>query len=524
MIRRDGTMVAGLRKLGKERSGSAILMLALMTPVVMMLLSIGVDYARALAMRQKLQIAADAATLAVAKRSALDASATASELKAFGAEFLSAQIDGDYNILTFEVDPETSSVALALSGTISGLLTRFFKVDNLDYSVASSAQYGRVTVEVALVLDTSRSISDEELQDVKTAANALVDELLPTEPSALNTQTLISIVPFAGAVRLPVSERGQWWIDGNDGGASNHFDHINPVFHSDVGEPNPWRPTRMELFDQVTDHEWGGCLEHPKSPADVEDIEPKSYDPETWFLPYFAFDIPDLGAKGKAKKKKSDHNDWLDDNVGVCAPPPTDDDFLANVDATCKYGSPQNKVSSNGRIGTREGEALQLGPNYYCSVAPMQPLTNDRTALDSTINALVNDHVNVTDLTMGVMWGWRALSPGAPLEQSDGDPSDQRLKFMIVMSDGANAAPHADGKNYGGWGFPSDGRLDPLLTPGSSSDEVNGAMDEHTAQACENAKRYGITMVTVNFGTNEDGIDLLGNCASQPEYFFEGRG
>ena len=498
----------------RDRKGSAILMLALALPVIVMVLSLGVDYARTLVARQKLQNAADTTTLAVVKRSILDGGLGEEDLAAFGRDYLAAQFDGVYRIDGFDIDPSVVTAELSLTGSVSGLFTRIFKTDILDYKVNSAATIGRTAIEVALVLDTSRSISDAELSALKASAMKLVDEIIPPS-SAGSAQTTVSLVPFAGMVRLPVSERGEWWIDAYGGGAPHHFDHINTILYAVGAKPRFWRPTRGELFDQVTDHEWQGCLEHPPHPNDVNDVEPVRWDPATWFLPYFAFDVLDL----PANSKKQAWNDWLDDDAGGCFTPPDDSDFDANFDTTCKYGSPGRTVRSNGRKGVIKGEKIELGPNYYCTVSPLLPLTSDREALAKAIDGMGNDHVNITDLTIGLMWGWRALSPDPPLAQSPGHPSKERLKFIVLMSDGANAAAQGRGKQYGGWGMPGDGRLGPSIDSGSDDKDIAAVMDGRTLEACANAKRYGITIMSVNFGENTTGSGVLQQCASSGLYY-----
>ena len=509
-------------KLIHDRSGVGVVMLAIVLPVLIMSFSIAVDSLQALVFRQKLQTAVDATTLAVAKRSALDAGLSAEDLETFGLEFLASQFQHRYTVDDFDIDTGEASAHIQATGNVTGLFTKIFGVDTLDYVVNATAQYARKKIEIALALDNSRSINDSELAALRQAAKSLIDEVLPASSSADNTQTSISVVPFAGMVRLPASETGNWWIDLYDGSAPNHFDHISTTNYLDAfGTARSWRPTRGELFDQIDDRQWGGCVEHRIRPLDIQDDPPVRSDPDTWFLPYFSFDVPDSFNSKPVEQKDSAANNYLDDDVGSCSPVPSSNNFMANVDSTCKYGEPGSTVSTNGGYADLNGDRLVRGPNFHCTVAAMQPLTNDRTALWRTLDDMTNDNVNVTDITAGLMWSWRALSPGAPLEQSTTHAAEDSLKFIVLMSDGANAGRPAETRSYGGWGYPGDGRLSSSLDHDSKAAEIGAEMDQRTADACDNVKADGITIVAVNFGQNPDGTALLGKCASDPKLFFE---
>ena len=506
----------------RDCKGVAVVILAIVLPVLMMTFALAIDGMQAIVLRQKLQTAADATTLAVAKRSALDDQLSANELKAYGVEFLAAQFGGAYQIVSFDVSPADASAKLQLTGTSKALFPKVFDVLALDYTVNSAAAFERVKFEIALVLDNSRSINDAELNGVKSAARELVAELIPTGSSGGNTQSMIAVIPFSGLVRLPESERDQWWIDLDDGSAPNHFDHISAIsFLDSRGRTRIWRPTRGELFDQIDDHEWDGCVEHRAYPNNVRDIPATVHNPTTWYLPYFAFDIPDVIDSQLADEKDTAANDWIDDDGGACGFPSPENDFYANVGSTCKYGTPGNPVRSNGKMAIHEGDSFPRGPNYQCTISAMQPLTADRDLLDSAIDAMHNNHINVTDLSIGLIWGWHALTPAAPLEQSTEPVSDNVRKILILMSDGASAAPQSTTKNYGAWGFPGDGRIAPHIDHDSEKEDIRNALNERTLEACGNAKDDGIEVVTINYGESTVGTEVLRQCASKDDYFFE---
>lgn len=492
-----------------DREGAGVLLLALMLPVMMMASSLAVDLGSAYFGRQKLQTAADATSLAIAKRSALNASLPVSELDAFGRAFLATQLDGiDYAVENLDIDTIDASAHIELSGRAKGVLTNFFDQELVTYNVDSQAAYGRLAIEVALVLDNTRSISNSELAGIKEAGNLLIDGLSAGVEQYQNSAMKVAVLPFTGGIRLPPSEQNAWWLD-RAGSATHHFDHIQPYIARDTsGNSSVWRPTRFELFDMIDGVEWAGCVENRPYPNDVRDTPPNSADPDSLFVPYFAFDLPDGNSR----------NNWIDDDPASCGSAPNS--LFDNIEHTCKYGDPARPGAYNGRTGYGN-ENIPWGPNLYCTTPEILPLTNNLDDVRDKLAEMINDHVAVTDLTVGIAWGWRALSPEEPLTQGADNENGSVRKVMVVMTDGENWSTANEGFNYGAWGFPGDGRLSSTINHASSSQSIKRVMNTRTIEVCDNAKAAGIEIIAINFGGGSGGRAIMSDCASSTSMFFD---
>jgi Flp pilus assembly protein TadG len=131
-------------------------------------------------------------------------------------------------------------------------------------------------------------------------------------------------------------------------------------------------------------------------------------------------------------------------------------------------------------------------------------LTTNEATLDSAIDALSAS--GWTYIASGLTWGWRMVSPDAPLSQGISyedmtKPKTRTKKFVILMTDGENTRA-------------------PSYPAHDSSD--NTLANTLTADICTNIKDMKITVFTVAFTvTDPTTLDMLRTCASQPKYAFD---
>ena len=130
-------------------------------------------------------------------------------------------------------------------------------------------------------------------------------------------------------------------------------------------------------------------------------------------------------------------------------------------------------------------------PLFGCP-AQMMPLGYNWAAMNTLIDSMVAD--GETNLTMGLVWGWQALTAGAPLNPPAPAPGTQ--KIMIFLTDGLNTANR--------WN-------NVLLGSGTAAN-----IDARTQLVCNNIKGSGITVYTIQVDTGGDSppSPLLQNCAS----------
>ena len=171
---------------------------------------------------------------------------------------------------------------------------------------------------------------------------------------------------------------------------------------------------------------------------------------------------------------------------------------------TCKYTNASRHRSSFD---------MWHGPNFYCTTTAVTPLTNDINQLINRIGAMTA--TGYTNITSGLMWGWRVLSPGAPFTESATTANSNTQQIVILLTDGRNEILGRDNhnsSNYYAWGFSAKNRLG---TTSNSSNALNAAMNTKLQQACNNIENQtDIWVFTVGYRLNDATTQgLLNNCA-----------
>ena len=115
--------------------------------------------------------------------------------------------------------------------------------------------------------------------------------------------------------------------------------------------------------------------------------------------------------------------------------------------------------------------------------------TTGFTNLNSKIDAM--NPAGNTNVTIGLVWGWHALTKSEPLTEAS-DPAPDKDKVIVVLTDGDNTQNR--------W-----------TTSGSS-------IDARTALACANAKAENIKIYTVRVIDGD--ANLLRNCATKPNMYY----
>ena len=124
------------------------------------------------------------------------------------------------------------------------------------------------------------------------------------------------------------------------------------------------------------------------------------------------------------------------------------------------------------------------------SLAKTLPLTGDWTALESMVDGMTPS--GMTNVTIGMMWGWHALTQSEPFTQAQ--PVKKEVeKVLILLTDGLNT---------------------------QNRFTTNAAqIDARTAAVCDNVKKAKIRVFTVR--VIEGNLNLLQACASAPNMFYD---
>ncbi len=475
-----------VRRFRRDRSGAVAMLFGLTLIPVIAFSGYAIDYSNAYRVRAKLQNALDSAALAVGRE--VDAGTNSNAARQVGRDVLAANLGNDF--------PSDYSANFEINGT---LVTATADVDvptyllgvighnKWDIGITSIVNVSSGTIEVALVLDNSGSMSGTKIADLRDAAKELTEILFEARRDTSGVS--IGLVPFAGAVNVGTQNANATWMD-TAGQSSIHFENL--------AQNNR---TRLQLFNEIRNASWGGCVEVRPSPHDVDDSAPTGGD--SLFVHYFAPDEPDQRDSGRQNYT----NNYLDDDGGDCGTPPDDETQVQRQEKTCKY----NNVNANLDSGR--------GPNYRCTSRPIMPLSENEGEIVAAIEGMQAS--GMTNIHDALMWGWRVLSPGEPFTEGRSEDDAANRKFMVVMTDGRNTHTgrnHQNRSAFSAYGFSKHGRL---RSPTSSTTNLRNAMNDKTETSCTNAKADDITIYTIAVEvTDDDTIELMRRCASGEDRAF----
>lgn len=161
------------------------------------------------------------------------------------------------------------------------------------------------------------------------------------------------------------------------------------------------------------------------------------------------------------------------------------------------------------------------GPNRGCPETEILPLTAERPTVDAQIDALNAAGGSGTQTLVGLVWGWRVVSPEwrglwggdtpGSLPLGYGEP--RMRKAVVFLTDGlTNFSP----SGYTAYGFLDEGRLG--TTNKADADDI---LNVRLAAICGAMKAAGIELYTIMFQLNDPDLEnLYRTCATSPSHFF----
>lgn len=166
-----------------------------------------------------------------------------------------------------------------------------------------------------------------------------------------------------------------------------------------------------------------------------------------------------------------------------------------------------------------------VGPNYPslnnpCVTQAVTPLTNNKDTLTSAIKSLKAG--GSTAGQIGIAWGWYTLSPKwSDVWPASSRPTEYGLqdvrKIAVLMSDGEYNSSYCKGVISQDSTNGSGSILDKINCNAS-----NGNAYDQSEKMCAAMKQAGVTVYTVGFNliNSADAVDLMTNCASTPNSFY----
>jgi Flp pilus assembly protein TadG len=474
---------------GEARGGVAVPFALTLIPITFLSFA-ALDFHRATMIKTGLQDALDSAALAVGRSTLTDST----RIQQLGSATLAANLknypDTHLESASFVLNGQTVAAAAQLS--VSPLVPDVFNGSDLKVTASTEVVRGINKLEIAMVLDNTGSMAGTKLSLLKTAASNFVDTLSQAAARSADPNAVkIALTPFSMTVNVGSQYRTASWIDQTGSSPIN-----DQIFSSHVN--------RFTLLQQMGLN-WAGCVESRQAPYDVQDTAPSTG--ASLFTPYFAPDEPGSSSSSTAWNNMTWYNSYLNDVT-------TSSSWSARQGYVAKYNT-----HSFLRTGTNTTTGYAYGPNAGCALQPVVRLTNNWSGLKSAINGMTA--VGDTYIPMGLMWGWHMLSPNAPFADGAAYGTPQTTKVVVLMTDGQNQNSSNSNSNasfYSGAGYVWQGRLG--ITSGTQA-QRQAAIDQRLTTLCANMKAQGIVIYTVRVEVNDNLYQVLQNCASSPDKFYD---
>jgi Flp pilus assembly protein TadG len=160
------------------------------------------------------------------------------------------------------------------------------------------------------------------------------------------------------------------------------------------------------------------------------------------------------------------------------------------------------------------------GPNQGCPV-PILPLTDvtaaaGKTQVLNSISSMWPRDAGGTQVHIGMIWGWRVLSPVGPFAPNNNHPLSYSnasttgwKKVVVLMTDGTEEWPSS--AHLTGLGFLADGKIG----TSSSTSTAQNNLDTRLADVCSNMAASGNFIIyTIGLGSDGASNSQLQNCAT----------
>jgi Flp pilus assembly protein TadG len=233
---------SSIRQVSKDERGSIIVLAAFLLPVLMLVIGMGIDYSNATRVKATVSSALDASLLAAARDLSLgsieerDVDQTVNDYFAanlFGSNLRSVNVGR----VTTSVDETEGTVSGRVGADVATAFAGILQTNEITVNTDGQATYNLLNVELALVLDTTGSMSGQKLRDMKDAARQLIDVMLPDNGNSGGIDKVrISIVPYADLVNVAGYTRE---ITGYQGSESCVYERSGVLAASDTGPVGP---------------------------------------------------------------------------------------------------------------------------------------------------------------------------------------------------------------------------------------------------------------------------------------------
>ncbi|HUC66431.1 MAG TPA: pilus assembly protein [Stellaceae bacterium] len=281
---------------------------------------------------------------------------------------------------------------------------------------------------------------------------------------------------------------------------------------ADVVAMTLYPPVVYDVTSTLTTGNWKGCVVEPTaSGEDTSGVGPDISEPsggwtyasmgnQTWWASYWTSGSSS-SYSGDAGSNPTQFNTW----------------YIPGKGASIQY----KEIDGNVNTATTQS----YGPNLSCPT-PLVRLTSSQTTLDATMQNMTSWANSGTAITVGMIWGWRTLSPNPPFGDGQAYGTPSLIKAVVLETDGdAEVGGNTQGwtQDFTGYGYISEGKLGNTTSgtyPGnpnanSPATYANLNLQNRLTDVCNNMKAAGIVVYTVGLGDGATNTQLAG-CAGPP--------
>ncbi|HDL17094.1 MAG TPA: pilus assembly protein, partial [Rhizobiales bacterium] len=268
-------------KLGRfaaDDQGVTALLFGILLVPLLLGIGLSIDYSRALRAKQHLGNALDSAALAVGSWVDL----TESEIAAKAQSFFDANFTpgGLGSPSALSVSFTDGVISISATSSVQTTFMQLAGISEVTVGAFTEVTLNEKKIELVMVLDNTGSMGwSGKLTALKNASNALLDAMIPDGGSGTSEDVRIGLVPFAAAVNIGSDKLNSGWIDVS-------------AQSSIAGEDFQPGTNVLDLYDQIQNAAWNGCVRARPVPFDTQDTPPAGGD--TLWPPYFAPDEPDF--------------------------------------------------------------------------------------------------------------------------------------------------------------------------------------------------------------------------------------
>jgi Flp pilus assembly protein TadG len=484
------------------------------------LTGMAVDYSRGNSMKVAVQAALDATALAMARAAP---NLTPSQLQQQSSDMFFAQFNRPdaRNVVVTATYSNTngSTLTLAASGAIDTTFSRVMGVSQLSVGSSSTIKWGNQRLRVALVLDTTGSMSSAgKITALKTATKNLIDQL--SAAASTNGDVYISIIPFSRDVNVGSSNSNATWLQFDDG-TDKSWDGANGTCSKSGYSPRSVCQGQSTCsisgytsqntctaagtcsisgYNTQNSCTSNGVCSNPGETTQSSCTGNKACTNSaytgkngcqnngfTWGFGTWTTGVWTAGVWTPATWTPNNHNTW-----NGCVT----DRGTATAPGTAAGNDQTVTTPSAGDAST------MFYPDQYSYCSPaMRGLAYDWSAMKTAVDGLTPN--GSTNQPIGLVSGWHSLVGIGPFTRPAMDPNYSYRQVIILLSDGLNTQD----RWYGNGSDTSTQVDDRMWTTGG-------------AGTCKNIKDSGITIYTVQVNTGGDPQStLLQNCASDSSKF-----